>query len=264
MGELTPDPYEGVHPSLSGKLVALGRQGRLLVKKTNDDLIALGKIIREGKNACDHGLFQKWVRTEFGITPKTAQKYMQVADRLSGKSELNSLLDQNSLYSLSAPSTPDAVVEEIEQRIIDGEKVTLAEIKKAIKAATEESPDIPSGDNGKPVLDGLKKPVPDALREAFAGVRTHRVLVRELGSILKKGIELAEQEGGELLSPPDLRGAIRTAQNQFRFATPFAPCPDCDGKGCRKKDSWCQGTGYVVKQSFDHMPPEVKDKLQSR
>jgi hypothetical protein len=57
------------------------------VLETGRDLIAV-------KEQLEHGAFQEWLECEFGLTPRTAQNYMQAARVFGAKSEIVSHLPQ--------------------------------------------------------------------------------------------------------------------------------------------------------------------------
>jgi hypothetical protein len=77
--------------------------------KTAQDIIEIGRDLANVKKLLSHGEFQEWIQTELGISPRTAQNFMNVTNRLGGKSEMISLLPPTVVYALAAPSTPDDV-----------------------------------------------------------------------------------------------------------------------------------------------------------
>ena len=77
--------------------------------KTAQDIIEIGRDLANVKKLLSHGEFQEWIQTELGISPRTAQNFMNVTNRLGGKSEMISLLPPAVVYALAAPSTPDDV-----------------------------------------------------------------------------------------------------------------------------------------------------------
>ena len=63
------------------------------------------------------------------MTEMTAQRFMQVADRFEGKSNIMLDFKPTVLYLLAAPSTPDEVVEKAQAKDASGQKVTVADVK---------------------------------------------------------------------------------------------------------------------------------------
>ena len=52
-----------------------------------------------------HGQFLPWIAAEFEMSDRTANDFMNVANRFGGKSAIISDLKPTILYALSAPST---------------------------------------------------------------------------------------------------------------------------------------------------------------
>jgi hypothetical protein len=79
-----------------------------------------------------------WLDAEFSWTEQTALNYIRVHE-LVQKPKSKKFLDLNlpisGLYLLAAPSTPDAVREEIIERAESGEVITFPEIKQAVRKA---------------------------------------------------------------------------------------------------------------------------------
>lgn len=111
-------------------------RSRAYVMDTGRDLIAV-------KERLDHGLFLRWVEAEMGMTPRTAQNFMQAASQLGHKSEIVSHLPPTILYKLSAPSTPPALREEIVGRLEAGEALKpediLSEVREKREAARRQA-----------------------------------------------------------------------------------------------------------------------------
>ena len=74
-----------------------------------------------------HGSFLPWIEAEFGMNPRTAQRFMGVAETFKGKYDTVSHLDPKALYELAAPKTPIEVREEVERMIAAGEVVRAAD-----------------------------------------------------------------------------------------------------------------------------------------
>ena len=105
-----------------------------------------GRELMSMKDRLDHGLFQRWVEAEMGMTARTAQNMMQAASQLGHKSETVSHLPAGVLYKLAAPSTPAPVRDEIVGRLEAGEVLTakaidsrLWEARAAAKSASADA-----------------------------------------------------------------------------------------------------------------------------
>jgi hypothetical protein len=64
-----------------------------------------------------NGSFLPWIETEFEMTVKTAQRFMNVASVYGAKYDTVSDLGLRTLYELAAPNTPQEVRDEVERRV---------------------------------------------------------------------------------------------------------------------------------------------------
>jgi hypothetical protein len=101
---------------------------RQVVKRTLEDLIAVGNELLAVKHELSHGHFGPWLRAEFGWTERTARNFMTVAQRFGPRAEMISDLriDPTAAYLLAAPSVPEAASEAALQRAEFGERITVA------------------------------------------------------------------------------------------------------------------------------------------
>lgn len=93
------------------------------MRRTAEDIIAIGLDLIAIKDKLGHGNFLPWIDAEFGISDRTARNFMNVAAAYGQKSETVSDLGVRALYELAAPKTPIEVREEIEKMIEAGEVV---------------------------------------------------------------------------------------------------------------------------------------------
>ena len=101
------------------------------MKRTAEDVIAIGQDLLAVKERLAHGQFLGWITSEFGMAERSAQNFMQVARRFGDKSAIIADLAPTILYELAAPSTHDDVIE----RVTSGQlPATLPAIREA-KAA---------------------------------------------------------------------------------------------------------------------------------
>jgi hypothetical protein len=104
------------------------------MKRTAEDIIAIGCDLREVKEELDHGQFKQWIKAEFAMSYDTALNFMQVAKKFAERIEYKNgkfpFLPASVLYELATPSTPDTIIEQVQSREIPA---TL----EAIKAAKE-------------------------------------------------------------------------------------------------------------------------------
>lgn len=96
---------------------------RTRASRRMQDLIENGRDLAGVKEILDHGQFESWLGAEFGMTARTAQKYMLAAEWMAGKPELGSGLTPSIVYLLSAKSTPKKIAAQVIGKIKDGERV---------------------------------------------------------------------------------------------------------------------------------------------
>lgn len=121
--------YDDLTPDVQTEIKLASERIKMRMKRTAEDIIEIGKDLIAVKARLPHGQFLPWIQTEFEMTQKTAVRFMQVAERFSGKYDIMSYFNPTILYQLAAPSTPDEVVEKVIEKAEDGESVTTAEVK---------------------------------------------------------------------------------------------------------------------------------------
>jgi hypothetical protein len=109
-------------------------QAERIRRQAGASIIHLGKALIAAKHYLSHGAFLKWLDSEVGIPARTAQDYMQVAQWADGKSASVALLPPSILYVISTPSVPETFVEEVLQRIENGERVEPRHLRAELKA----------------------------------------------------------------------------------------------------------------------------------
>jgi Protein of unknown function (DUF3102) len=96
-------------------------------------VLEIGHDLLAVKEQLEHGQFCDWLSCELGMTPRSAQNYMQTARAFGEKSEIISYLPQALVYQLAAPSTPAPIRDEIVKRFDSGERIHANEIQYALK-----------------------------------------------------------------------------------------------------------------------------------
>ncbi|MFD2676972.1 DUF3102 domain-containing protein [Camelimonas lactis] len=94
-----------------------------------ESIIEVGRELIQQKKDLGHGNFLPWIEAEFGMSRFTADRFMNVAERLGDKCSSVQHLGSTALYALAAPSTPEPVRTEVLERAASGEKVTAKEIE---------------------------------------------------------------------------------------------------------------------------------------
>jgi len=108
---------------------------RRLIGQMRFDAVEIGRHLTECRDSIGHGDWARWLKEEFGWTPRHALNFMNAYEFVRSKSEIISDLKipATAVFLLAAPSTPpEAVVEIVEQAKRDG-KVKVADAKKTIE-----------------------------------------------------------------------------------------------------------------------------------
>lgn len=102
-------------------------------ERSKRDLLDIGKELTETKAKLEHGQFGDWLSIEFGMSERSAQRFMSVYETYGSKSDTVSLLNDSALYLLSGPSVPAAARQEVEQQAqTSGKSPTKAEVQQVI------------------------------------------------------------------------------------------------------------------------------------
>ena len=112
---------------------------KLRLKRTVEDIIEIGRELTAVKDELPHGQFLPWIEAEFEMSERTAYNFMDVAGKFGDKVATVASFSSKVLYALSAPSTPDAVIDKAVAKAESGDKVTVADVKdwKTIEAELE-------------------------------------------------------------------------------------------------------------------------------
>lgn len=108
---------------------------RLRLKRTVEDIIEIGRELTEVKAELPHGQFLPWIAAEFEMSDQSARQFMWVYDRFGDENQKIFEFRPSVIYALSAPSTPDSVIEKAIEQGAAGEKVTAADVKQWKEAA---------------------------------------------------------------------------------------------------------------------------------
>ncbi|KFB66653.1 DUF3102 domain-containing protein [Candidatus Accumulibacter vicinus] len=142
MSELTQVGFDYAALPVDAALTARAAAERikLRLKRTVEDIIEIGRELAAVKEELPHGQFLPWIAAEFEMSRQTADNFEAVYKRFGNGKLLNfSNLKPSILYALSAPSTPESVIDKAVAKAESGEKVTVADVRdwKALEAELE-------------------------------------------------------------------------------------------------------------------------------
>ncbi|WP_210496599.1 DUF3102 domain-containing protein [Microvirga antarctica] len=125
--------YDALEGALAEELRAHASRLRHRITKSTQELIEIGLDLTAAKIQLRHGQFVKWVEAEVGISRRTAQRYIAVAE-LAAKSVTVTLLTPTSAYLLSRKSLPDDVADAALQKVERGELLTDQEVEEFVRS----------------------------------------------------------------------------------------------------------------------------------
>lgn len=127
--------YAVLDPVVAGEAKAVAERIRARMRSsfldTGRDLIVM-------KQRLDHGQFGAWIKAEFDMTERTAQRFMGAAELVEQKPDIVSDLPQTVLYALAAPSTPPQIMDEMEAAAASGVPLPPSTIKEKVETARSE------------------------------------------------------------------------------------------------------------------------------
>lgn len=103
--------------------------------RTSAAILDTGRDLIEIKGLLDHGQFERWLRAEFGMTPRTGQNYMRAALLVADKSETVSYLPAATVYEIAR--APARVQDHVLNRLASGE-IGADQVRPVLRAAVRE------------------------------------------------------------------------------------------------------------------------------
>jgi len=130
---ITPFNYSDLPTPVAAELQAVTNRIKERLTRQVTDIIETGRDLIDVKSKLDHGQFEPWLNTSFNMTMRTAQNYMRAAEYMADKSEIVSFLTPNTMYLLSAPSTPEAAQRQVLDDLEAGKSVNHREVREVVQ-----------------------------------------------------------------------------------------------------------------------------------
>jgi hypothetical protein len=134
-GPATVFDFEAVAPDVAAALRKQGARILERISSTTDAIVQIGRDLLAVKDHLDHGLFEKWLRAELRMVPRTAQRYMRAAAFAEGKNDNVSLFAPATLYLLAAKSTPPEIVNDVLDRARNGDVIADVDVREMVDEA---------------------------------------------------------------------------------------------------------------------------------
>lgn len=122
--------YGQLAPVEAAEVRAASERIKIRMKRTAEDIVAIGQDLIATKQRLGHGQFGEWIKAEFDMGRQTATNLMNVAEKFGSEFPKIGNLTPSILYQLAAPSTPDEVVNRTIEAKRAGENVTTADVKR--------------------------------------------------------------------------------------------------------------------------------------
>lgn len=107
------------------------------MRSAAESIIEVGLALKRQKERLPHGMFLPWIRAEFQWDARTAQRFMLIADQFGANTALVPHLGFKALAELAAPSTPQDVRDHVEELLVDGQKITAADVRRLKQEALQ-------------------------------------------------------------------------------------------------------------------------------
>ncbi|MEB2351839.1 MAG: DNA N-6-adenine-methyltransferase [Burkholderiaceae bacterium] len=115
---------------------------KTLLRAAAQNIFDIGARLTEVRDQLRHnreGGFEGWLSAEFGMSPRTAYRFINVFEQFSNSANLAELdIAASALYLLAAPSTPDDARQEALRRAEDGERITHHTAQQLVKGSEPE------------------------------------------------------------------------------------------------------------------------------
>ncbi len=125
------------YAALSREDEASAREDAAIIRANVEDIakkgIEIGQALNRQQDRMPRGVFMSWVRDECTMSYRTASRLMKVASDIGTK--LPSMATSHSLGTtalelLVSDTTPQDVRDQVEALLVDGQKVTVADIRR--------------------------------------------------------------------------------------------------------------------------------------
>jgi hypothetical protein len=126
--------YEALPPDVASHARQAAERIRGLIGKQQKAIVETGLELRAMKKELQ-GRFLKWIEDEFGMSDKTAERYMRVASYFGTRIDTVSNLSPTTLYKLTERSTPDQARVEVLTLLDSGQPISDSEVHTRIAAA---------------------------------------------------------------------------------------------------------------------------------
>jgi Protein of unknown function (DUF3102) len=152
------------------------------LKRTAEDIIAIGQDLTSVKTVLEHGQFMVWAQAEFGMGRQSAQNFMNVSNRFGDKLPMFGNL-VSVLYELAAPSTDDAVLYSVGANSTHGLRRTNDDKRRAVETLLNDAEWIKWSDYEIARRTGTSHTFVSLIRPSLATVASERIYTTKQGTV---------------------------------------------------------------------------------
>lgn len=124
--------YSRLDEKARDRVMDAARDIKPRLKSLAHEIFTIGRQLNAAKSLMPHGEWQNWLQEEFNLSVRSAQNFMAVDNRLSGKNAKFAFLDPSALYLLAAPSTPEQAVTAVEEQLSEGQTPSYTQVRQVI------------------------------------------------------------------------------------------------------------------------------------
>jgi hypothetical protein len=212
----------------------------------------VGKLLIRAKSMCDHGGWREWVEGHCQFAHRTATMYMRIAEHLPLLPADQQVVAGEGLRRfMRALPKP-------EEKVTKGTKGKAAAAPATPPPSATDDSDAAAAEPERPVLTpavvaALEDPRWRDLQKRFRTLR--RDVEALLGDPVGRGMKLKRRTKEPKLEA-DFEVGLNTVAVWLKTAAPYADCPLCAQKGCKR----CGDTGWITRREADGLPKGVVAK----
>jgi hypothetical protein len=124
--------YSRIDEKARSQVMEAARDIKPRLKSLAREIFTIGRHLNAAKALLPHGEWQSWLQDEFNLSVRSAQNFMAVDNRLSGKNANFAFLDPSALYLLAAASTPEQAVTAVEEQLSEGQTPSYTQVRQVI------------------------------------------------------------------------------------------------------------------------------------
>lgn len=160
-------------------LPQLEKEIKTYLGNTAQNIIEVGKRLTQAKSLVQHGEWRGWLENNFTLDERTAQRFMQISERFSGKSVAVDVFKPSQLTEMLALPDAEETKKFIEQKATEGTPVSDMSIKtlrKELKKWKAKKSDATKEKAVEEQIETQKQPTPDENNSVQTDTQPENVL----------------------------------------------------------------------------------------